>query len=234
MSRGTRDGDSTLPKQDAMGEPKRTRGRGGYDCGKPSEERTGPLLSNRRDLSLALAVAPFHEIDNGFVIPSVFKDMGSNVHSNKNEDATTIYYHLIGDPYKRDSNIDGAASLLVPAQLLGLVEDLHEKSAERALVTEKIRRALWDQYSRRTTSQAASACWIEECIAEDVKDGRSEVHTKASLVVKEEDGERYLGVGPDHYLFPGTPKSALRRRWRTTEATQAQGDIPHQISSGTA
>jgi hypothetical protein len=234
MFRETRNGDSTLPMQDDMGERRRRRGRRGYDCGKPSEERTGPLTSNRRDLSLALAVPPFHEIDNGFVIPSVFKDMDSNVHSNKNEDATTIYYHLIGDPYKRDSSIEGAASLLVPAQLLGLVEDLHEKSAERALMTEKIRRALWDQYSRRTTSQAASACWREECIAGAMKDGRSGVHTEASLFVKDEDGKGYSPVGPAHYLFPGTPKSALRRRWRTSEAMRAQDDIPHQSSSGTA
>jgi hypothetical protein len=235
MFRETRNGDSTLPMQDDMGKPKRSRrGRRGYDCGKSSEERTGPLISNRHELSLALALPPFHEIDNGFVIPSVFNEKDSNVHSNKNEGATTIYYHLIGDPYKRDSNIEGAASLLVPAQLLGLVEDLHEKSAERALMTEKICRALWDQYSRRTTSQAAAACWREECIAEDTTDGRSELHTKASLLVKDEDGKGYSPVGPAHHIFPGTPKSALRRRWRTSEARRTQDDTPHQSSSGTA
>jgi hypothetical protein len=230
MSRGTRDGDSTLPKQNATEEPKWTRGRGGYDYGEPSAERTSASITDRRDLSLALALPPFHEIDRGLVIRSV----SSDTNSNKNEGATTIYYHLIGDPYKRDSNIEGAASLLVPAQLLGLVKDLHEKSAERALMTEKIRRALWDQYSRRMTSQPASACWREECIAGDMKDGKSEVHTEASLLVKDEDGKEYSPVGPAHYLFPGTPKSALRRRWRTSEPTRAQVDIPHQSSSGTA
>jgi hypothetical protein len=122
MSRGTRDGDSTLPKQNATEEPKWTRGRGGYDYGEPSAERTSASITDRRDLSLALALPPFHEIDRGLVIRSV----SSDTNSNKNEGATTIYYHLIGDPYKRDSNIEGAASLLVPAQLLGLVKDLHE------------------------------------------------------------------------------------------------------------
>lgn len=216
------------PSQEVTG--KQSRGRGAYDCGSPI---TGPVtFIDRRDLIRALSIQPNSTIDNGFVVPGVPTDMGTSIHRDKNDAETTMYYHLIGDPYKRDSTGSHATRLVVPMQLLNLVEGLHSKWPGRVGMESQIRKDLWDRCSKRASTQAASACWKEERAIEDSEDDEPRMCTEGSLWVKENYDSVYSQVGGGAYRFPGSPGSALRAWWRRPEATRGQNSAPYQTSNG--
>jgi len=212
---------------------KKFKGREGYDWPSAPDPKPRPNYDDMvpRDILHVLGKSPGHTIDQGFIIPGVATDPEASIESLKNTAMATIDYELIGNPFKRDPTRDGAASLFLPSQLFDLIEGLHPEWKGRRDGESQMRDELWERYSKRTVTKAASARWREQTTVEKRNGKNNKVWTMGSLQFKEQNDHDFSQVGNCACLFPGAPTDAVKAWWGRSRATRGENVTTQQCTS---